>query len=197
MRVRSRAGYFGLAGFVNFWPLDASRRPLRPGSRRNYGILWPAGCRTPLHVFRMRRVGPRVYIPRGTTLRAAAQRERMSSEEVERLKAELAAVKGRAVTKIKQQAQQIVEQQQQLAELRTQLEHVSGATPSNSSDSPSSSGEGDKERFVKVARDGEHSRVRHRGELGRSETGSSKAAPAWHAALLEGLHTIQQSLVAQ
>jgi hypothetical protein len=139
----------------------------------------------------------RVYIPRGTTLRAAAQRERMSSEEVERLKAELAAVKGRAVTKIKQQAQQIVEQQQQLAELRTQLEHVSGATPSNSSDSPSSSGEGDKERFVKVARDGEHSRVRHRGEMGRSETGSSKAAPAWHAALLEGLHTIQQSLVAQ
>jgi hypothetical protein len=149
-------------------------------------------------------VVPRVYIPRGTTLRAAAQRERMSSEEVERLKAELAAVKGRAVTKIKQQAQQIVEQQQQiveqqqqLAELRTQLEHVSGATPSNSSDSPSSSGEGDKERFVKVARDGEHSRVRHRGEMGRSETGSSKAAPAWHAALLEGLHTIQQSLVAQ
>ena len=121
----------------------------------------------------------------------------MSSEEVERLKAELAAVKGRAVTKIKQQAQQIVEQQQQLAELRTQLEHVSGATPSNSSDSPSSSGEGDKERFVKVDRDGEHSRVRHRGEMGRSETGSSKAAPAWHAALLEGLHTIQQSLVAQ
>ena len=117
----------------------------------------------------------------------------MSSEEVDRLKAELAAVKGRAVSKIKQQAQQIAEQQQQLAELRTQLEHAAArATPSNSSDSPAGSEEGDKERFVKVARDGELGRVRH-----RAERAGGKAAPAWHAALLEGLHTIQHSLVAQ
>jgi uncharacterized phage infection (PIP) family protein YhgE len=124
----------------------------------------------------------------------------MSTEEVERLKAELAAVKSRAVSKIKQQAQQIAEQQQQIAELRTQMENAARATSSNSelsSNSPSSSGEGERERFVKVARNGEHSSVRRRGERGRSETGASNAAPAWHAALLEGLHTIQQSLVAQ
>ena len=125
----------------------------------------------------------------------------MSTEEVERLKAELAAVKSRAVSKIKQQAQTIAEQQAQLAELRTQLENAARATSSNSelsSNSPSSSGEGERERFVKVApRDGEHSSARRRGERGRSEAGASNAAPAWHAALLEGLHTIQQSLVAQ
>ena len=124
----------------------------------------------------------------------------MSTEEVERLKAELAAVKSRAVSKIKQQAQTIAEQQAQLAELRTQLENAARATSSNSelsSNSPSSSGEGERERFVKVARDGEHSSARRRGERGRSEAGASNAAPAWHAALLEGLHTIQQSLVAR
>ena len=123
----------------------------------------------------------------------------MSTEEVERLKAELAAVKSRAVSKIKQQAQTIAEQQAQLAELRTQLENAARATSSNSelsSNSPSSSGEGERERFVKVARDCEHS-ARRRGGRGRSEAGASNAAPAWHAALLEGLHTIQQSLVAQ
>ena len=140
---------------------------------------------------------PPVGLEKFASANAARAVAAMASQEVERLKAELAAVKGRAVSKIKQQAQQIVEQQQQLAELRTQLEHAARATPSNSSDSPSSSGEGDKERFVKVARDGEHSGVRRRGERGRSETGPSKAAPAWHAALLDGLHTIQQSLVAQ
>ena len=98
----------------------------------------------------------------------------MSTEEVERLKAELAAVKSRAVSKIKQQAQQIAEQQQQIAELRTQMENAARATSSNSelsSNSPSSSGEGERERFVKVARNGEHSSVRRRGERGRSEKG--------------------------
>ena len=115
----------------------------------------------------------------------------MTANEVERLQSELAAVKGRAVTKIKQQAQQIIEQQQQLAELRSQLEKAD-ATPSNSSE------EGDKERFVKITRDGEHGDLREESSRkGEKLTGASKTAPAWHAALLEGLHTIQHSLAAQ
>ena len=142
----------------------------------------------------------------------------MAEAEVERLKSELAAVKGRAVTKIKQQAQQIAEQQQQIAELKAQLVEkatTGEATPSNSSE------EGDKERFVKVARaDGvgdldeslrrreeelrrREEELRRREEalpareqdLGQPETEPCRKPPVWHAALLHGLQTIQQNLV--
>ena len=137
----------------------------------------------------------------------------MSSEEVERLKSELAAVKGRAVSKIKQQAQQISEQQTQIAELKAQLAErdSDSKTPSNSSE------DGDKERFVKVTRteglgDLEGLRQEKEDDLRRREEAllareqaladhpdaggpSRKAAPAWHAALLDGLQTIQQNLL--
>ena len=133
----------------------------------------------------------------------------MSSEEVERLKSELAAVKGRAVSKIKQQAQQISEQQTQIAELKAQLAErdSDSKTPSNSSE------DGDKERFVKVTRTeglGDQEKeddLRRREEalLAREQAladhpdagggPSRKAAPAWHAALLDGLQTIQQNLL--
>ena len=135
----------------------------------------------------------------------------MSSEEVERLKSELAAVKGRAVSKIKQQAQQISEQQTQIAELKARLAErdSDSKTPSNSSE------DGDKERFVKVTRTeglGDLEGLRRQDDLRRREEAllareqaladhpdadgpSRKAAPAWHAALLDGLQTIQQNLL--
>ena len=62
------------------------------------------------------------------------------------------------------------------------------ATPSTSSE------EGDKERFVKVMREGEA--LRRTREVPPPETGLHTGTPVWHAALLDGLHTIQRTLVA-
>lgn len=124
------------------------------------------------------------------------------ADEIERLKSELAAVKGRAVTKIKQQASQILEQERQLKELRAQLTSEAASTSEPSSE------EGDKERFVKVDRkivDDEvmdelrrrEDAVRRREEavqareLALSEAGGQ---PAWHVTLAEGLQTIRHNL---
>ena len=56
------------------------------------------------------------------------------ADEVERLKAELAAVKNRAVTTIKQQAQKVAEQDQALSELRAQLKELRARTDRSASD---------------------------------------------------------------
>lgn len=125
------------------------------------------------------------------------------ADEIERLKSELAAVKGRAVTKIKQQASQILEQERVLKELRTQL------TVEAASTSEPSSEEGDKERFVKVNRkaiDDEATEelrrredaVRRREEAVQAQElalAEASGQPAWHMALTEGLQTIRHSLL--
>ena len=123
------------------------------------------------------------------------------ADDVERLKSELAAVKGRAVTKIKQQASQILEQERVLKELRAQL------TAEAASTSEPSSEEGDKERFVKVDRkavDDEATELHRREDAVRRREEAVQARelalaeasgqPGWHMALTEGLQAIRHNL---
>ena len=123
------------------------------------------------------------------------------ADDVERLKSELAAVKGRAVTKIKQQAGQILEQERVLKELRAQL------TAEAASTSEPSSEEGDKERFVKVDRkavDDEATELHRREDAVRRREEAVQARelalaetsgqPGWHMALTEGLQAIRHNL---
>ena len=71
-----------------------------------------------------------------------------ADDEIMRLKAELSAVKSRAVGKIKQQAQQIAEHEATIKSLKEQLAEKESETPT----SGPSSEDGDKERFVKIGR---------------------------------------------
>ena len=131
-----------------------------------------------------------------------------ADDEIMRLKAELSAVKSRAVGKIKQQAQQISEHEATIKSLKEQLAEKESETPT----SGPSSEDGDKERFVKIGRGAgrtDEDELRRREEavqrreeqvqareqaLQADELSTGQEAPAWHLELIEGLEKIRTNL---